>query len=138
MPTLLLTTTGRKSGLPRTVPLPYFRLDDLAIDPNHVRLGGLGGAAALPPHETGACAVIASFAGNAKHPAWYVNLTAKPGVSVQIMRRRFTAVAQPAGPSERSSLWPAIVARAPMYAEYQRMSSREIPVVILRERSCIL
>jgi deazaflavin-dependent oxidoreductase (nitroreductase family) len=159
MPTLLLTTTGRKSGLPRTVPLPYFPLESLAVEslavePNDVRLGGLGGAAALPPSKTdrGAAAlpptdratqeqawvIIASFAGNARHPAWYANLTANPEVRVQIMRRRFTAVAQAADPAERSALWPAVVARAPMYAEYQRLSAREIPLVVLRERSCIL
>jgi deazaflavin-dependent oxidoreductase (nitroreductase family) len=107
--TLLLTTTGRRTGQARTVPLPYF------------------------PHG-GRWAVVASFAGNPKNPAWYDNLVANPDVHVQIKRRRFAAVARPAGPGERPAIWSAIVARAPMYADYQLRTEREIPVVILSER----
>jgi deazaflavin-dependent oxidoreductase (nitroreductase family) len=106
--TLLLTTTGRRTGQPRTVPLPYFS------------------------HGEG-WAVVASFAGNAKNPAWYENLVSNPDVHVQIKRRRFAAIARPAGPDERPTIWSAIVAVAPMYADYQRGTEREIPVVILRE-----
>jgi deazaflavin-dependent oxidoreductase (nitroreductase family) len=108
--TLLLTTTGRRTGQARTVPLPYFPC-------------------------SGGWAVVASFAGNAKNPAWYENLVANPDVHVQIKWRRFAAVARPAGPDERPSLWSAIVAAAPMYADYQRGTEREIPVVVLRERA---
>lgn len=108
MPTLLLTTIGRKSGLPRTVPLPYF------------------------PHPAG-WAVVASFAGNEKHPAWYQNLATQGKVRVQIMRRSIEAVAQAVGPAERPAVWSDIVARAPMYGDYQARTSREIPVVVLRE-----
>ena len=107
--TLLLTTTGRKTGLLRTVPLPYF------------------------PHAEGVM-VVGSFAGDPKHPAWYVNLVANPDVEVQIKGRRFRATATPAGPDERPAVWSRIVAAAPMYADYQRSTEREIPVVILRER----
>jgi deazaflavin-dependent oxidoreductase (nitroreductase family) len=107
--TLLLTTTGRKSGLARTVPLPYF------------------------PHPEGVM-VVASFAGDPKHPAWYVNLVADPDVEVQIKARRFRATATPAGPDERPAVWSRIVAMAPWYADYQKLTEREIPVVILRER----
>ncbi len=110
MPTLLLTTIGRKSGQPRTVPLPYFS------------------------HRHG-WAVVASFAGGDKHPAWYQNLTANGGVRVQIMRKRFAAVAQVVDPSERPAIWSEIVTRAPMYGDYQRRTRREIPVVVLRERA---
>ena len=110
MPTLLLTTTGRKTGQPRTVPLPYFE-------------------------EGGILAVVASFAGNAKHPAWYTNLVANPDVEVQVQRRRFRARAATATGEQRPALFAAIVARAPMYAEYQRMTEREIPVVLLEETS---
>jgi deazaflavin-dependent oxidoreductase (nitroreductase family) len=108
MPTLLLTTTGRKSGLQRTVPLPYF------------------------PHADG-WAIVGSFAGNEKHPAWYQNLAANGDVRVQIMRRKFEAVARTLGPTERPGVWADIITRAPMYADYQRCTSREIPVVVLRE-----
>jgi deazaflavin-dependent oxidoreductase (nitroreductase family) len=109
MSTLLLTTTGRKSGLQRTVPLPYF------------------------PHP-GGWAIVGSFAGNEKHPAWYQNLSANGEVRVQMMRRKFEAVAQTLGSAERSAAWADVVARAPMYGDYQRRTSREIPVVVLREK----
>lgn len=108
MPTLLLTTTGRKTGQPRTVPLPYFA-------------------------EDGVLAVVASFAGSANHPAWYTNLVANPGVEVQLQRRRFGATATTASGEQRAGLWERIVSRAPMYGEYQKMTEREIPVVLLRE-----
>jgi deazaflavin-dependent oxidoreductase (nitroreductase family) len=108
MPTLLLTTTGRKSGLQRTVPLPYF------------------------PHPEG-CAIVGSFAGNEKHPAWYQNLAANGNVRVQVLRRKFDAVARTLGSAERPAVWTDIVARAPMYGDYQRQTTREIPVVVLRE-----
>jgi deazaflavin-dependent oxidoreductase (nitroreductase family) len=108
MPTLLLTTTGRKTGLPRTVPLPCFEAD-------------------------GVLAVVASFAGNPKNPAWYDNLVADPQVEVQLLRRRFRATATTASAEQRPALWASIVARAPMYGEYQRMTEREIPVVLLEE-----
>jgi len=108
MSTLLLTTTGRKSGLPRTVPLPFF------------------------PHPDG-WAVVGSFAGSEKHPAWFQNLTANGKVRVQIMRRKFEAEARTLGPTERARIWADIVARAPMYGDYQSRTNREIPVVVLRE-----
>ena len=108
MPTLLLTTTGRKTGLARTVPLPYFECPD-----------GL--------------AVVASFAGSARHPAWYENLVARSDVEVQLGRRRFAARATTVAPERRAELWASIVARAPMYAEYQAMTEREIPVVLICE-----
>jgi deazaflavin-dependent oxidoreductase (nitroreductase family) len=107
--TLLLTTTGRRTGQARTVPLPYFT------------------------HADG-WAIVASFAGSPKNPAWYENLVSNPDVHVQIKRRRFAAVARPAAPGERPAIWADIVARAPWYAEYQLRTDREIPVVILRER----
>src|SRR5262249_11251842 len=96
-----------KTGLARTVPLPYFS------------------------HPEG-YAVVASFAGNPRHPAWYDNLVAHPEVEVQVKARRFRAIATPAGPDERPALWDRIVAEAPMYADYQRVTPREIPVVVLR------
>jgi len=108
LPTLLLTTTGRKTGLQRTVPLPYF------------------------PHPEG-YAVVASFAGNPKNPAWYENLRAKPEVMVQVRGRRFAALATTAGPEERPAIWSSIIASAAMYADYQLVTPREIPVVVLRE-----
>jgi deazaflavin-dependent oxidoreductase (nitroreductase family) len=105
--TLLLTTTGRKTGKARTVPLPYF------------------------PHPEG-YAVVASFAGGPKNPAWYDNLVAHPDVEVQVKARRFRATARPAGPAERPAIWSSIVAAAANYGDYEALTPREIPVVILR------
>lgn len=112
--TLLLTTTGRKSGLERTVPLPYFP---------------------APPGYGDAVLVIASFAANPKHPEWYQNLVANPDVSVQIGFRRYRTQAEIASNEERREIWPWVTARAPMYAEYQQATERTIPVVLLKSRS---
>jgi deazaflavin-dependent oxidoreductase (nitroreductase family) len=108
LPTLLLTTTGRKSGLARTVPLPYF------------------------PHPEGVM-VVASYAGGPTNPAWYENLAANPEVFVQIRARRYRAIAKMASPDERPALWASIVALTAIYSDYQRVTTREIPIVVLRE-----
>ena len=105
-PILLLTTTGRRSGEPRTSPLLYFRDGE--------RL-----------------AIVASFGGNPKHPVWYLNLTANPAVKVQVGRERFDATASTATPEERERLWPQLVAIYPGYAGYQEKTTREIPIVLL-------
>jgi len=107
LPTLLLTTIGRKSGLPRTVPLPYF------------------------PHPEG-YVVVGSFAGGPNNPLWYDNLLAQPAVQVQVRGQRMRATATAAGPEERPRLWAGVLAVQPMYADYQRITAREIPVVVLR------
>jgi deazaflavin-dependent oxidoreductase (nitroreductase family) len=108
MPTLLLTTTGRKSGLPRTVPLPYF------------------------PHPEGYL-IVASYAGGPRNPAWYDNLVAHPEVQLQIRGRCVRAIAAPASAGERPAVWSRLLAIAPMYADYQRIAPREIPLIVLRE-----
>ena len=105
-PILLLTTTGRRSGEPRTAPLLYLRDGE--------RL-----------------AIVASFGGHPKHPVWYLNLTANPEVSVQVGRDRFAATSRTATPEERESLWPLFVAMYPGYAGYQEKTTREIPIVLL-------
>ncbi|MFN8216985.1 MAG: nitroreductase family deazaflavin-dependent oxidoreductase [Solirubrobacterales bacterium] len=104
--TLLLTTTGRKSGEPRVAPLIY-----------------------APAGE--AYAVVASKGGADAPPAWYVNLTANPEVEVQVKAERFKARARTAGPEERDELWPTMVAEWPSYDEYQAKTDREIPIVLL-------
>ena len=108
LPNLLLTTKGRKTGLPRTVPLPYLS------------------------HPEGVM-VVASFAGNPNNPAWYENLAAQPAVEVQMGRRRFRARATSASPDERPALWSRVLARAPFYADYEKLTTRVIPIVVLRE-----
>lgn len=107
---LLLTTTGRRSGQPHTVPLNYFEDgQDLFV--------------------------VASNSGSDRPPAWYLNLTANPQVGVQIGRARKTLTAVTASAEERARLWPRLIAQAPLYARYQRQTSRVIPLVLLREEA---
>ena len=105
-PILLLTTTGRRTRRPRTWPLTYL--------PNGDRL-----------------IVIASNGGQPNHPAWYLNLRATPQVSVQLGDRVRAMVAQTAEGDERARLWSRVVEEYPAYAEYQRKTDRQIPVVVL-------
>ena len=105
-PILLLTTTGRTSGRPRTVPLLYLK-DDKNF------------------------AIVASFAGAPKHPAWYRNIEANPKVDLEVGRERFSGVARRASTEEKARLWPSLVAIYPAYADYQKRTTREIPVVIV-------
>lgn len=105
-PVLLLTTTGRVSGKSRTTPLIY--LDD-----------------------AGRAVVVASYGGDDRTPAWFRNLTVQPEVKVQRGRDHHRMRAQVAGPVEKAELWPRLVALYPDYAVYQRVTTRDIPVVIL-------
>ena len=109
-PILLLTTTGRRSGAPRTAPLLYLR-------------------------DGRRFAVVASFGGHASHPAWYLNLTANPDVQVEVARQRFHARARTATAEEHARLWPKLVEMYGPYASYQRRTSRAIPVVLLEPTS---
>jgi len=103
---LLLTTTGRRTAKPHTVPLLYLSDGD-----RHV--------------------VIASFGGRPYHPAWYLNLLAEPLVDVQIGSRRFHGVASTASPDERAAWWPRIARAYRGYSEYAKRTDRTIPVVFI-------
>jgi deazaflavin-dependent oxidoreductase (nitroreductase family) len=103
---LLLTTTGRRTAKPHTVPLLYLREGDRYV-------------------------VIASFGGRPYHPAWYLNLNAKPLVEVQVGNRRFSANASTASPEERSVWWPRIAGAYRGYSEYAKRTDRTIPVVFI-------
>jgi deazaflavin-dependent oxidoreductase (nitroreductase family) len=104
--TLLLTTTGRQSGEPRTAPLIY----DM---------------------HRGDYVVVASKGGSDEPPAWYVNLDTNPEVEVQVWGDRFKARARTASPEERREIWPKMAREWPAYDDYQKRTEREIPVVIL-------
>ena len=104
--TLLLTTTGRRSGQSRTTPLIYGRAGDRYL-------------------------VVASRGGAPTHPGWYENLVAQPVVQVQVMADRFSARARPATAAEKPALWKTMTAIWPPYDEYQKRTAREIPLVIL-------
>jgi deazaflavin-dependent oxidoreductase (nitroreductase family) len=104
--TLLLTTTGRKSGDERTAALIY------------------------APHGD-AYAVVASKGGADQPPARYLNLSADPSVEVQVWGDRFKAKARTATAAEKAELWPKMTSEWPPYDEYQKKTDREIPVVLL-------
>lgn len=106
VPVLLLTTKGRKSGEARTRPLLYLADGDAFV-------------------------VAASFAGEPRHPAWWLNLLADPNASVQVGSCVVEVRAREAEGEERERLWRAIVARDASFAEYERRTTRRIPVVVL-------
>ncbi|MDJ0952737.1 MAG: nitroreductase family deazaflavin-dependent oxidoreductase [Acidimicrobiia bacterium] len=107
---LLLSTTGRRSGRDHTVPLLYLRDGDELV-------------------------VIASWGGRDVNPEWYLNLVANPEASVQIDGTRLDVVATTAAPSQRTRLWPRVLAAYDGYGQYQSRTEREIPVVILSRNS---
>jgi F420H(2)-dependent quinone reductase len=104
---LLLTTTGRKSAAPRTTPLCYFSDGDDLV-------------------------VVASNGGMDWFPDWWLNLLSDPRATVEIGRSRRAVVTRPASPAERERLWATLIAIAPGYLEYERRTSREIPLGILQ------
>jgi deazaflavin-dependent oxidoreductase (nitroreductase family) len=106
VPTLLLTTRGRKSGLRRRTALIYGQDGD-----NYI--------------------VVASRGGHSKHPAWYLNLVENPVVEVQVEADKFSARAHTASPEEKARLWPLMASIWPSYDNYQAKTDREIPVVVL-------
>lgn len=105
--TLLLTTTGRKSGKPLIIPLIY-----------------------RPTGDGGYC-VIASKGGAPAHPAWYLNLEANPAVHLKVANEEFRAVARVAEGDERARLWDLMVDHYAPYTDYQASTERQIPVVVL-------
>jgi deazaflavin-dependent oxidoreductase (nitroreductase family) len=106
---LLLTTTGRRSGEPRTVPLIY------AADGDR-------------------CIVVASKGGAPEHPNWYRNLATNPIVQVQVKGERFSARARTVEGEERDRCWAIATAQWPNYDEYVKRTTRVIPVVALERR----
>ncbi|MFC4909133.1 nitroreductase/quinone reductase family protein [Actinomadura gamaensis] len=107
MPLLLLTTTGRRSGAPRTSPLAY-------------REDGRGRPV-----------VFATNAGGDDHPTWYANLVANPRVTVEIGTSSYTATAIPAPEEERERLHAEMMASSEAYASYAARTSRTFPAVVL-------
>jgi deazaflavin-dependent oxidoreductase (nitroreductase family) len=104
--TLLLTTTGRRSGEPRTTPLIYGRHGDDYL-------------------------VVASKGGSAAPPAWYRNLDDDPAVEIQVKDQTMKAHARTATSEEKPELWRIMTREWPDYDSYQENTDREIPVVVL-------
>lgn len=103
---LLLTTTGRRSGEPRTTPLLYVEDGERRI-------------------------VVASNGGTERVPAWWRNLQAEPRAHVQAGRRHCDVVAREATPAEVEHLWPRLTAAYEFFDEYRTRTERTIPVVLL-------
>ncbi|HVA30462.1 MAG TPA: nitroreductase/quinone reductase family protein [Gaiellaceae bacterium] len=103
---LLLTTTGRRSGLPRTTPLCFLPAGDGLV-------------------------VVASNGGMDWFPDWWLNLQADPQATVTIGDRRRPVVARRAAPDEHARLWAELIAIAPGYLRYRERTQREIPLVVL-------
>jgi deazaflavin-dependent oxidoreductase (nitroreductase family) len=106
LPTLVLTTTGRRSGVPRRTGATYGR-------------------------RGGDYIVIASDGGSPVHPQWYLNLLADPRVEVQVGADRFAANARVAAGEERRRLWHDMVALSPLFAELQARTAREFPIIVI-------
>ena len=106
VPTLLLTTIGRKSGEGRLIPLIY-------------------------GEDNGTYIVVGSKGGHASHPSWYGNLVVYADVKVQVKADRFSARASTASGEERNRLWALMANIWEGYNEYQERTVREIPVVVL-------
>jgi deazaflavin-dependent oxidoreductase (nitroreductase family) len=108
--TLILTTTGRKSGKERRNALIYRKFGDDYL-------------------------IVASKGGADEQPAWYLNLVAHPDVRVQVQGDKFTARARTATPEERPEMWPVMAEVWPAYNDYQKKTDRQIPVVVLERTS---
>jgi F420H(2)-dependent quinone reductase len=103
---VLLTTTGRRSGRARTVPLCSLRDGEAFV-------------------------VIASYGGLDRSPSWWLNLRQEPRATVRLGRTTREVVAREATDDERERLWAQVTERAPGYLDYQRRTTRRIPVVLL-------
>jgi proline iminopeptidase len=107
---LLLTTTGRRSGDKHTTPLIYAKDGDRYV-------------------------IVASKGGAPDDPGWYKNLVKTPEVELQVAAEVFRARARTAHGEERTRLWKKANEVWPHYDEYAKLTSREIPVVVLERIS---
>ena len=105
-PVMLLTTTGRTSGEPRTAPLLYLERGREIV-------------------------VVASKGGMSTHPMWFRNLEANPRCEVEIRTTKQAMLSRRATEAEKAALWPSLLDMYPDFADYQARTTRDIPVVIL-------
>jgi deazaflavin-dependent oxidoreductase (nitroreductase family) len=106
LPSLLLSVTGRKSGLARTTALVYFE-------------------------DGGNYVVVGSDGAARRDPQWWINLKVNPQATVRVGRNKFAARACLATGTERDRLWQIGIGINPMWAKYQTQTERVLPVVVL-------
>jgi deazaflavin-dependent oxidoreductase (nitroreductase family) len=104
---LLLTATGRKSGKAITVPVGAF-------------------------DSQGGWVIVASNSGQSASPAWYHNLKSKPQASIQLFDKVIPVTAEMLTGAARAQAWQQVITTAPSYANYEKRTTREIPLVLLR------
>src|SRR5579863_3841000 len=109
VPILLLTTTGRRSGQPRTSALIFGRDGDDYL-------------------------VVASQGGAPTHPSWYLNLLETPDAELQVRAEQIPVVGRAASSDEKPRLWKVMTDVWPNYDVYQTRTQREIPLVVLSPR----
>jgi deazaflavin-dependent oxidoreductase (nitroreductase family) len=110
MPVVVLHTVGRKSGAPRETMLT------------------------APVVDGDTVVLVASYGGDSRHPAWYLNLTERPDVALELGGARREMRARTATAEEKAAYWPRIVRSYKGYAGYQKRTDRDIPVVLLTPR----
>lgn len=110
MPTVVLETKGRKSGQTRRTMLT------------------------APVVDGDTVVLVASYGGDSRHPAWYLNLSADPDVTIEMDGARRDMRARTATAEEKATLWPRITKAYKGYAGYQKRTDRDIPVVLLTPR----
>lgn len=109
-PTCLITTTGRKSGEPRTTPINYMREgDDLYV--------------------------VGSIAGLDRHPLWALNLDADNDAEVEVLGEKWPVKARRITGKEREELWPRLTGFFPLWGHFQKYCDREFMVFVLTPRS---
>jgi deazaflavin-dependent oxidoreductase (nitroreductase family) len=109
---LIMTTIGRKSGVERTTPVGWF------------------------PGKDGSRLIVASASGAANNPGWYYNIAANPDkVRIEVEGRTVKVVADQLHGTTREEAWQQIIAASPRFAQYQRKTDRELPVIRLRPLS---
>lgn len=109
MKMILITTKGAKTGQVTTTPLVYSKDGERLV-------------------------IIASMGGAPKSPAWYHNLVANPEVEVEVGTEKFTVVASEAKGAERDSLFAKQAAIMPAFAEYEKKTTRKIPLMLLTRK----
>jgi deazaflavin-dependent oxidoreductase (nitroreductase family) len=106
---LLLDTVGRRTGTPHTAPLIYRPDGDRFV-------------------------IVASKGGRPEHPAWFLNLQARPETQIQVLDEQIPVRMTVAEGAERERLWKRMTEVWPDYDAYQRKTDRQIPIVVLERR----